>query len=199
MPRTQKQRRAVPRRRPARVPRAVSNGTVAVLRRTFAAGNVARLAVDGGAQWGTVPSNLSDWSSLQGLFARYRLLRVVNHYVTNGEYDSSPAYATFWVYHDFMSVGAPTSLQDAFLKQGVRALRFSASQTKRSFSYVPMVWASSGFSTQLPAPQMHYQTATSFAPTFSSLAGWLQNYNTTIASPPVLLVQEMVIEFSEPV
>lgn len=195
----QKQRRGARRPRTVRVPRAIQNGTVAVIRRVFNAGNVVKGAADAGNTWGTVPSNLSDWASLQALFGRYRLLKVVNHYMTSGEYDTTPAYPILWVYHDLASLGAPASLPDAFLKTGVRALTFTATRTKHSFPYIPMVWTSSGFQTQVPAPQLKYQTAAGFAPTFSSISAWAQNYNTAVGSANLLLLQEMVLEFSEPI
>lgn len=186
--------------RRAGVPRAPrSTGAVAVFKRALNAGNVARAVADQGQQWGTVPSSLLDWGSMQTVWGRYRLLSVTNHYILSGEFDTTPAYPTFFVYHDLVSAGAPTSLTEAIMKQGVKQLGFSATNPKRSFTYVPMVWTSSGFSTQVPAPSAYYQTATAFAPTFSSVSGWGLNYNTTVGSPTVVLVQEMVIEFSQPI
>jgi len=190
--RTQRRRRTTA----VRVPRPVP-GTVARIRRVLNAGNVVRGAADAGSQWGTVPSSLLDWASLQALFAQFRLLSVTNHYILSGEYDGTPAYPTFWVYHDFSSQGAPSSLQDAFVRQGVKALSFSATNTKRSFTYVPKVWTSSGFATQLPAPQVWGQTATAL-PVFSSVSGFTQNYNTTVGSPTIVLLQEMLLEFRQP-
>lgn len=193
----------MPRRRPAprkRVPRPVSNnGTVARIRRVLDAGTVVKGAADAGSQWGTVPSSLSDWAQLQALFAQYRVLHVVNNYMLAGEFDASPAYPTLWVYHDLASVGAPANLSQAFLKKGVKSLEFNASHNRRSFRYVPMAWTSSGFQTQVPAPQLWGQTAAAFAPTFSSVSGWAQNYNTLTAAASIMLLQEMVIEFREPV
>lgn len=189
-------------KRPRRVgvPRAPKTpGTVAVFKRALDAGNVARPAADTGSQWGTVPSSLLDWGSLQTVWARYRLLSVTNHFILSGEFDTTPAYPTLFIYHDLVSAGAPTSLTEAMMKQGVKQLGFSATNPKRSFTYVPMVWTSTGFSTQVPSPSAYYQTATAFAPTFSSSSGWFLNYNTTVGTPSVRLIQEMVIEFSQPI
>lgn len=184
--------------RKSAVPRGLS-GTVAVFRRTLNAGNVSRGPADQGQQFGTVPSSLLDWGSLQVVWGRYRLLKVTNHFILSGEFDTTPAYPTLFVYHDFVSSGAPVSLQEAMLKQGVKQLGFSAANPKRSFTYVPQVWTSSGFATQVPAPSIHYQTATAFAPVFSSVGCWGLNYNTTVGSPTIVLIQEMLIEFSLPV
>ena len=169
-----------------------------MIRRTFDAGLVARALADQGQQFGTVPSSLSDWASLQAVFARYRLLSVTNHFILSGEFDTTPAYPTLFVYHDFVSAGAPASLQDAMLKQGLKQLNFGSMNPVRSFRYVPNVWTSTGFQVQVPAPSVKYQTATGFAPVFSSSA-WALNYNTTVGSPAIRLVQEMIIEFSEPI
>lgn len=187
------------RQRKTRIPRAVKTGTTVVIRRVLNAGNIVKPAADGGGQWGTVPSNLSDWASFQATFARFRLLRVTNVYMLAGEFDATPALPTLWVYHDFLSLGAPASLEAAFLKAGVRSLSFNQTASRRSFTYVPYVWTSSGFSTQVPAPQFHGQTASAFAPTFSSVGYWGQNYNTVVAAPTLMLLQEMLVEFSEPV
>lgn len=186
------------RRAAARVPRGISSaGTVAVIRRVLEASQP-RGAVDQGYQLGVVPTNLSDFAQLQALWARYRLLRCRFHFVVSGDYDASPAYPTLWVYHDLVSAGAPTGLTQAFLKRGVKALTFNAANNKRSFDVVPNVWTSNAFLTQVPAPQMHVQTASSFAPTFSSIAFWGQNYNTAVASAPITVLIEMMLEFSEP-
>lgn len=187
-------------KRTVRLPRQVgSSGTVARIRRVLDAGNVVKGATDSGGQWGTVPSNLNDWASFQATFARYRLLRVTNVYMISGEFDATPAYPTLWVYHDFMSTGAPANLVQAFLKQGVKSLSFNATTSRRAFSYVPMVWTSSGFQTQVPAPQFYAQTAAAFAPSYSSVGYWAQNYNTGTAAANLMLLQEMLIEFSLPV
>lgn len=186
-------------RRKPRVPRGPSAGTVCVFKRTFNAGNIAKAVNDQGHQWGTVPSSLLDWGSLQVVWARYRLLRVTNHFIISGEFDTTPAYPTLFVYSDFVSAGAPLSLQEAMLKQGVKQLNFGSMAPKRSFTYVPNVWTSTGFQTQVPAPSIHYQTATAFAPTFSSCSGWALNYNSTTSAPNIVLIQEMLIEFSQPV
>jgi hypothetical protein len=170
-----------------------------VIRRVFDAGTIVKPAVDGGGQWGTVPSNLNDWASFQATFGRYRLLRVTNVYMCNGEFDTTPAYPTFWVYHDLVSGGAPANLTQAFLKQGVKSLSFNATCQRRRFSYVPMVWTSTGFQTQVPAPQFYCQTAAAFAPSFTSVGYWGQNYNTGTAACNVMLLQEMLVEFSLPV
>lgn len=184
--------------RKQRVPRPLG-GTVAVIRRTLDAGNVSRGVSDQGQQFGTVPSSLLDWGSLQVLWGRYRVLSVTNHYILSGEFDTTPAYPTLFVYHDLVSSGAPTSLAEAMLKQGVKQLSFGANVAKRSFTYVPNVWTSSGFQTQVPAPSARYQTATAFAPVFTSVGAWGLNYNTTVGSPTIRLLQEMVLEFSLPV
>lgn len=186
------------RRRAARVPRGVSSvGTVAVIRRVLEASQP-RGVTDQGYQLGVVPGNLSDWSQLQALWARYRMLRTRFHFVQSGDYDGTPAYPTFWTYHDLVSAGAPTSLSQAFLKKGVKALSFNAANTKRTFDVVPMVWTSNAFITQVPSPQMYVQTAASYAPSFSSVAFWGLNYNTAVASCPITCLIEMMIEFSEP-
>lgn len=184
--------------RPRRVPRPLKNGTIVTIRRVFDAGNVVKALADSGGQFGTVPSNLSDWSALQALFARYRLLRVTNTFMISGEFDTTPAYPTIWIYHDLVSAGAPASLTQAYLKQGVKSLSFNATTSRRHFTYVPMVWSSSGFATQVPSPQMYYQTAGGFAPTFSSASYWAQNYNTTTGACNLMLLQEMLLEMSEP-
>lgn len=183
----------------ASIPRGPSVGTVAVLRRALDSGLIGRAAADAGAQFGTVPGSLLDWGSLQVIWGRYRLLKVVDHFLVSGEFDGTPAYPTFLVYHDYMSAGAPASITEAMMKRGVRELSFNATTQHRTFEYVPMVWTSSAFATQLPAPSVHYQTATAFAPVFSSVAAWMLNYNTTVGSCPVRLVQEMVLEFSLPI
>lgn len=182
-----------------RVPRPVSSaGTVAVIRRTLDAGNLARLVADSGYQFGTVPSSLLDWGSLQAMWGRYRLLSVTNHFILSGEFDTTPAYPTMFVYHDFVSSGAPASLAEAMLKQGVKQLNFGANCPKRSFTYHPMVWTSTGFQTQVPAASARYQTATAFAPTFTSCGAWGLNYNSAVGSPTIRLLQEMTLEFSLP-
>lgn len=199
MPKRAGRRRAEGKRK-VRVPRSVgSAGTVVSIRRVYDAGTVVKALGDGGGQWGTVPSNLSDWASFQATFARYRLLRVTNVYMVSGEFDATPAFPTLWVYHDYMSTGAPANLSQAFLKQGVKSLSFNATTQRRSFTYVPMVWTSSGFQTQVPAPQLYAQTAAAFAPSFSSVGYWAQNYNTTTAACNIMLLQEMLLEFSLPV
>jgi len=181
------------------VPRGVrSAGTVAIIRRVLDAGTIVRGVTDSGSQFGVVPSNLSDWSQLQALWGMYRLLRVSNHFMIDGDFDTTPAYPTLWAYHDYASLGAPANLSQAFLKRGVKALSFNAANTKRTFSLVPMVWTSSTFATQVPSPQMWYQTASAFAPSFSSISVWGQNYNSTVGTPGLRLLQEMQIEFREP-
>lgn len=193
-------RKAVSGKRKVRVPRQVGSvGTVAVIRRVLAAGNIVKPATDAGGAFGTVPGNLLDWASFQATFARFRLLRCTNVYMVAGEFDTTPAYPTLWVYHDLVSAGAPASIADAFLKRGVRPLSFNATVQRRVFSYVPMVWTSTGFNTQVPAPQFCGQTASAFAPVFSSVGYWGQNYNTGTAAPTLMLLQEMLIEFSEPI
>lgn len=174
-------------------------GTTAIIRRTLDAGNVVRPLNDGGSQFGTVPSSLLDWSSFQTVWGRYRLLSVTNHFILSGEFDATPAYPTFFVYHDLVSGGAPASLAEAMLKAGVKQLNFGSTAPKRSFTYVPNVWTSSGFSTQVPAPSARYQTASAFAPTFTSVSCWALNYNSSVGSPTIRLIQEMVLEFSLPV
>jgi len=182
------------------IPRSVgSAGTVVQLRRTLDAGVLVKTVSDGGQQLGTVPSGLSDWAQLQAMFGRYRLLRVTNHFLVSGEFDATPAYPTLWVYHDQMSIGVPGSLTVAFLKQGVKPLSFGPTYQHRRFSYVPFVWTDTTFRTQVPAPQMAYQTATASAPSFSSVAMWGQNYNSTTSAANIMLLQEMLLEFSEPV
>lgn len=198
MPRRKQAPRGKKARGATRVPRSVSTGTVALIRRVFDAGSVVKPISDSGGQWGTVPGNLSDWASFQATFGRYRLLRVTNVYMVAGEFDSTPAYPTLWVYHDYLSLGAPANLTQAFLKQGVKSLSFNASVQRRSFTYVPMVWTSSGFQTQVPSPQFYAQTATAYAPNFSSVGYWGQNYNTTTGGATVMLLQEMLLEFSLP-
>lgn len=185
-------------RRRQRVPRPLSAGTVCVFKRTLNAGNITKAVADQGYSWVTQPGSLLDWSSLQAVWARYRLLRVTNHYIISGEFDATPAYPTFFVYHDMVSAGAPSSIQEAMLKQGVKQLNFGSMAPKRSFTFVPNVWTSTGTQTQVPAPSAYYQTATAFAPTFTSCAGWGLNYNSSTAAPNILLVQEMLIEFSQP-
>lgn len=184
--------------RQQRVPRPLG-GTVAVIRRVLDAGIVSRGVSDQGQQFGTVPSGLLDWGSLQVMWGRYRVLSVTNHYILSGEFDTTPAYPTLFVYHDLVSSGAPLSLTEAMLKDGVRQLNFGSNAPKRSFTYHPMVWTSSGFSTQVPAASARYQTATAFAPTFTSVGAWGLNYNTTVGSPGIRLIQEMTLEFSLPV
>lgn len=180
----------------SRMPRA--GGTVAVIRRVLDAGVLSKAATDQGSALGVVPGNLSDWGSLQVMWLRYRLLKVRFIFMTSGEYDGTPAFPTLWVYHDFVSGGAPTALVQAYLKQGVRELSFNTTRQKNVFDFVPNVWTSSNFSTQVPAPQMKYQTTSAFAPTFSSIALWAQNYNTGTAAANITILQEMLIEFSEP-
>lgn len=184
--------------RKQRIPRGPA-GTTAVIRRVYDAGNVIRGATDAGIQFGVVPGNLLDWASLQATWARYRLLSVTNHFILNGEFDTTPAYPTWFVYHDLVSAGAPTSIADAIIKAGVKQLNFGSTAPKRSFTFVPMVWTSAGFASQIPAPSARYSTATASAPAFSSCAAWALNYNSTVGTPAVRLVQEMILEFSEPV
>jgi len=196
--RGRKQRKVGKRGAVARVPRGPRAGTVAVIRRVLDAGSMSKATSDQGYQFGVVPANLSDWGSLQVMWLRYRLLSVRYIFMTSGEYDTTPAYPTLWTFHDLVSAGAPVSLVQAYLKKGVRSLSFSATAQRRVFDVVPMVWTSSSFATQVPAPSIYYQTTSAFAPTFSSVAVWGQNYNSTTGAATIMVLQEMAIEFSEP-
>lgn len=201
MPRQRGARNGNRRKAPASIPRAPGRGrgTTAVIKRAQDVGNLTRPVTDNGQSLGIVPGSLLDWGSLQTMWGVYRLLSVKYTFIIGGEFDGTPAYPTLLVYHDLASLGAPNSLTEAMMKKGVSRLCFNASKSVGVKQFVPRVWTSNGFQNSLPAPSVWSQTATSFAPNFSSLALWGLNFNSTVGSAAIRLVIEMVIEFGEPI
>lgn len=192
-----KMRKRCPRgkRGKARVQRSPQLGVV-VQRRTLSLGNLAKGAVDQGFQLGITPSGLPDWTSLQAVWKRFRLLGVVINFVNNGEYDTTPAPCTLVVSHDVTSTGVPASLVEAMSLKGKRMLQFNQARNMQRFPFTPLVWTSGALSLTVPSAGAY--APLSSGPAFTSAVGWGINYNTAGGTPNIVVLVEMLIEFSYP-
>ena len=181
------------------VPRGLRNGTAySIVKRGLNAGNLPRPVTDGGGQLGFAPGSVLDWGSLQVLFQRFKLLRVDTHFTLSGELDTTPAYPTLILYHDKVSGGAPPTLGDAFIKEGVKMLEFNAGKLHHVVSCRPYVWLDNAFKTQKLSSEVDSSTATASIPSFSSLSYFALNYNTTVGSPSINVTQVFTFAFSAP-
>lgn len=177
------------------MPRAPTLG-VCLQRRTLSLGNLAKGAVDQGFQIGITPSGLPDWTSLQSVWKRFRLMSVDLTFITNGEFDASPQYPTLVVASDVTSTGVPASLAETMSLRGKKILAFNAAKSIEKFAFKPLVWTSGALSLTMPAAQAY--APLSSGPAYTSAVGWGINYNTAGAAPNIVVLVDMMLEFSYP-
>jgi hypothetical protein len=119
------------------------------------------------------------------------------HIVQSGQNDATPGYATVYAFHDTVSSGAPATILDALVRKGRKILPFGSSAMHRSFSFRPLPWTSTTFGMTMANAKNSWLPVG--APlSFTSMAAWIQNYNSTTASPGLNITVELVLQFDSP-
>lgn len=169
-----------------------------VVRRAYSFGNVPYPgAADAGIQVGINPTAVLDWSSFSATWQRFRILSATVHFVQSGQNDATPGFSTVYAFHDAVSSGAPATILDALVRKGRKILSFGSSKMHHQFTFRPLPWTSTGFGMTVARPEVSWLPVGG-ANSFTSMAAWLQNYNSTTSSPVLNITVELVIHFDSP-